>query len=351
MTNGLWKEWIMAEMTFNGQSQELSQTQILPTLHTPVRQDSNVVWCASLLSAWKVLQKDIAGEPLELEGANDDCALLNEADDPEDSVPAGALYSAAGRVQKGIIDTIHDTVQKKFPTNEPPSFPGIAADSFLAYAYLEANVSFELPYFQNREPFVFTDGTGHETMVNSFGIRPEDEYAYFNLRNQPAILYTKRDAHYELQEFGVDLCRNSEPSQIVLARTELRKTLMETISAFQEKIEPGQNHEGLDANDVLLVPDLFWQVSHNFGEFEGRLFKNEKLKGQAMDVMMQDILFRLDRSGAELKSEAKQYCLPIPSHYLFDRPFLIYMKKRNAQFPYFAMWVGNAELLQPWKEE
>ena len=84
----------MAEMTFNGQSQELSQTQIVPTLHTPVRQDSNVVWCASLLSAWKVLQKDIAGEPLELEGANDDCALLNEADHPEDSVPAGALYAA-----------------------------------------------------------------------------------------------------------------------------------------------------------------------------------------------------------------------------------------------------------------
>ena len=341
----------MAKMTFNGHSQELKQTQIVPTLHTPVEQGSNVVWCASFLSAWKVLQQDIAGEPVELEGADEHCSLLNEADDPKDSIPPGALYAAAGWVQKGIIDTIRDTVQKTFPTKDPPSFPGIAADSFLTYAYLEANVSFELPYFQNREPFVFTDGSGNKTTVSSFGIRPEDDYAYYNLRNQPAILYIKRDEQYQLREFGVDLCRRSDPSQIVLACTEPRGTLMETISSFQQKIEPSQNHEGLDANDVLLVPDLFWQLAHDFGEFEGKLFKNENLKGQAMDVVRQDILFQLDRSGAELKSEAKQYCLPMPSHYLFDRPFLIYMKNRDAQSPYFAMWVGNAELLQPWKGE
>lgn len=341
----------MAKMTFNGHSPELHQTQIVQTLDTPVQQGSNVIWCASLLSAWKALQTEIAGEPVELEGANEHCALLNGADDPKDIIPAGGLYATAGWVQKGIVETIRHTVRRTFPSKEPPSFPGIADDSFLAYAYLEANVSFDLPYFQNREPFIFTDGRGNKTAFNSFGIRPQDDYAYFNLRNQPAILYAQRDAQYELQEFGIDLCRSSKPSQIVLARTEPRKTLQETISSFQQKIEPRQNHEGLDANDVLLVPDLFWQVSHNFGEFEGRLFKNEKLKGQAMDVMRQDILFRLDRSGAELKSEAKQYCLPMPSHYLFDRPFLIYMKKRDAQSPYFAMWVGNAELLQPWKGE
>ena len=187
-------------------------------------------------------------------------------------------------------------------------------------------------------------------MVNSFGIRTEDDYAYFDLRYQPAILYTKRDAQYELEEFAIDLCRNSEPSQIVLARTEPRKTLMETISSIQQKIESSQEHEGLDANDVLLVPDLFWQLTHEFAEFEGKLFKNVNLKGQSMDVVRQDILFRLDRSGAELKSEAKQYCLPMPTHYLFDRPFLISIQKRDAQSPYFAMWVSNADLLHPWSE-
>jgi len=97
---------------------------------------------------------------------------------------------------------------------------------------------------------------------------------------------------------------------------------------------------------VLLVPDLFWRISHRYTELEGKSFKNAELRGQSLDVAQQDILFRLDRSGAELKSEAKVFVLPVPTYFVLDRPFLIYMKKRGARDPYFAMWVDNAELLQ-----
>jgi hypothetical protein len=112
----------------------------------------NVVWCASFLAAWKSLQKGLEGEPVQLEDADEHCMPLNEADDPENSLPPGALYAGAGWVQKGIVETIRETVKKMFPTKEPPLFPGISDNSFLAYAYLEANVPFKLPYFQNREP-------------------------------------------------------------------------------------------------------------------------------------------------------------------------------------------------------
>jgi hypothetical protein len=272
----------------------------------------NVVWCASFLAAWKSLQKGLEGEPVQLEDADEHCMPLNEADDPENSLPPGALYAGAGWVQKGIVETIRETVKKMFPTKEPPLFPGISDNSFLAYAYLEANVPFKLPYFQNREPL---------------------------------------NAEYELQEFVVDLCRDSEPSQIIIACIEPQKTLMDTISNVQQKIEESENHEGLEDNDVLLVPDLFWQLKHNFDEFEGRSFKNKTLQAQRLDVARQDILFRLDRSGAELKSEAKLYSLPIPTQFLFDRPFLICMKKRDVKMPYFAMWVSNGELLKPWNSK
>jgi hypothetical protein len=57
------------------------------------------------------------------------------------------------------------------------------------------------------------------------------------------------------------------------------------------------------------------------------------------------IQFRLDRSGAELKSEAKLYAKPMPKEFIFDRPFLICVKKRGAEHPFFVMWVDNVELL------
>jgi hypothetical protein len=31
--------------------------------------------------------------------------------------------------------------------------------------------------------------------------------------------------------------------------------------------------------------------------------------------------------------------------FIFDRPFLIVVKKRGAEHPFFVMWVDNAELL------
>jgi hypothetical protein len=111
----------MGKMTFNGRSQELKQTQVVPTLTSPIKNGHNVVWCASFLSAWKSLQKSIAEEPVWLENADEHCMPLNEANDPKNSLPPGALYAVAGWVQKGVVETIHETVKKMFPGFPPKS--------------------------------------------------------------------------------------------------------------------------------------------------------------------------------------------------------------------------------------
>jgi len=39
-----------------------------------------------------------------------------------------------------------------------------------------------------------------------------------------------------------------------------------------------------------------------------------------------------------------------PRHLYFNKPFLIYVKKRGAEYsPFFVMWVDNAELLNEFK--
>jgi hypothetical protein len=61
---------------------------------------------------------------------------------------------------------------------------------------------------------------------------------------------------------------------------------------------------------------------------------------------MQMIQFRLDRSGAELASEAKVYCKPGETFFHVNRPFLVIIKKRTRKKPFLVVWVDNAELLQ-----
>ncbi len=58
--------------------------------------------------------------------------------------------------------------------------------------------------------------------------------------------------------------------------------------------------------------------------------------------------FRLDRCGAILKSHAINEVRCIAPRFVVNRPFLLYMKRRDADQPFFVMWVDNAELLREW---
>jgi len=73
---------------------------------------------------------------------------------------------------------------------------------------------------------------------------------------------------------------------------------------------------------------------------------NAKFRGLWLKTALQTIDFRLDRSGVELQSEAAvAVASAAEPNFIFDRPFLIVVKKRGAERPFFVMWVDNAELL------
>jgi hypothetical protein len=337
-------------------------TEVVATLEAPIPEGKNAIWCASFLAAWKTLTEQVAQEPISLEGQGGIVPSLNSAPDPRPAVPQAALYVASGWKQEGIIERIQRELVQKFPSKQAPTFPGITPNSFVAYSYLEASVKFSLPYFQNRQPLEFKDSEGRKTPVVSFGIRPEDDYAYDKLRKQPWVLFRKGEEREESLEFAIDLCPDSMPSQIVVARINREPTLAAAVARVDKE---SREMDALDRsrpdsaeylrtvgpNDVLLVPNLLWQLSHHFSELEGKAFTNAKLKGQRLDVAEQDILFRLDRSGAELKSESKMYCMPVPTYFVLDRPFLIFLRQRGAKTPYFALWVDNSELLSHWQKE
>jgi hypothetical protein len=138
----------------------------------------------------------------------------------------------------------------------------------------------------------------------------------------------------------------------VLARIDRKPTLGETLADVQQKIAGTRPYDDVGSHlhprDTLLVPNLAWKVSHRFTELEGKdkEFLNPSLQGLYLDTAMQTIQFRLDRSGAELASESKVLSKPAAGYFDFNRPFLVCMKKRDGQHPFFVAWVENAELLE-----
>jgi hypothetical protein len=340
-------------LTFDGTSDQLRQTVIVPTLDTPIPEGKSAIWCASFQLAWNRLKDDVAKGPIQLANAQPIADRLNRGDQSDDDLERESVYAAAGLMRDGIADRIRAEMAHKIP-NVPAPQLDVPADGAVAYSYLQASAKFDIPFFENDEAFEFKDSSGKKVTVESFGVRKKDDYAYEHLREQVQILYRGTDRERtgsEIAEFVVDPCKTSSPYQLVLARIDRKATLAKTLADIESRtgsanLDP--YHATLNTVDTLLDPNMAWQVRHRFAELEGKdkQLLNPGLHGLYVDVAMQAIRFRLDRNGAELRSEFKQHMKPSATYFDFNRPFLIIMKKRNGKRPFFVMWVDNAELLQ-----
>ena len=76
--------------------------------------------------------------------------------------------------------------------------------------------------------------------------------------------------------------------------------------------------------------------------------RNPRFDGLALSLTKQQIRFKLDETGAALKSESFVF-LGRPRFLVFNKPFLIMIQRKGSKVPYFALWVANAELLVPFE--
>jgi len=337
--------------TFSGKSDSLEQTIIVPTLDGPCPKNKNVIWCSSFQLAWNRMKDDVIGAPVEVARAEELAASLNTAEQSDADMEASSFYAAAGRVEEGIIGKVQKDMAAKFPSHSVPDFNDIAdiPRAILAYSYLTANVPFKYPYRQVREKFSFTDSSGVKADVGAFGVWGI-ESSYKKMREQVEVLYLREDRDLQMKEFVLDLCRHSEPYQVVVAMVEPKETLAQTLSYIRDQIanfkeeKYYERERFLNRVDVLILPEMFWEIEHRFTELIGKIVTNAK---PAMPIIeaKQGIKFKLDRYGAALESEATIEIAASPRYFHFNRPFLVYMKKRDREQPFFVMWVDNAELL------
>jgi len=315
---------------------------------------ANVVWCGTLEIGWKHLEKDILHAPPQIPGAEPTVSRINQSPLSEDDLPADSFIATAGYMKDGIVENVKMQMAQRFQKNMELGSMA-EPNGILVYSYLQTACAFSIPYFDNREPLHFRDSTGKETEVTAFGIEEKDEYAYQRLREQIEVLFLLRNQNNGklVQEFALDLCKESSPNQFVVASVPPKGSLTETLEDVEQKIRKFANQphpeymNEFGIRDVLLVPNMNWEIRHHFTELEGsdKTFSNPGFASYYIKTAEQMIRFKLDRSGAELASESKEYFKPMATHFVLDHPFLIYIKKRGKEHPFFVMWVDNAELL------
>jgi len=139
-----------------------------------------------------------------------------------------------------------------------------------------------------------------------------------------------------------------------------QKTLGETLVAVEQKISEFKRDPDYEVLrklrpiDRLIVPDVLYKLTHHFAELLGKYLGNSRWSDYFFFDARQMIDFALTRTGVTVKSWALLAAaggIPVnveePRHLYFNRPFLVYVKKRGPDYsPFFVMWVDNAELMK-----
>jgi len=353
-------------------SNDLEQTSIVATLDSPFPKYHNVIWCSTFQMAWDMLKRDIIGEPVEVPGAEKLADSLNKAEFSDKNIENESYFATAGFLADGIIAEIQDEMTQLFPTEPAPVFDGIdelPLETIVAYSYLNADIEFEYPFYTSNNEFDFQDSNGTVSEVMSFCTRSDSDSSNM-VREQVDVLYYKQGDQTSETEFAVDLCIHTNPYQVVLACVPQQKNLGKTVDFVEQKISEfmqDPNYEqlrklqpavtggrfGERPADSLIVPDVLYKLTHHFAELEGRALGNQPWldEGYFIRMAIQMTDFTLGRTGVVLKSDAQvvvpPFGQPEPRRFHFDRPFLIYVKKRGPDYsPIFVMWVDNAELMQ-----
>ena len=350
----------------NIHSTDLEHTAVVATLNCPLPEHKNVIWCGTFQIAWDRFKNDIIEEPVDLIGVQELDDRLNRGEFSPDNLEAESFYSIAGFVKDGIIEQIQKEMARRFPSEPAPVFDErykTLPEVSVAYAFLSVDAGFKYPFYTRNRKFTFLDSQGNHTDVTSFCDHAEvSDPNIKNVREQVEILHSIYAQPGDAANFSLDLCRHTDPYQVVLARVPRRDTLGEMLSDVRKYIADFKQYPHYDVLrnlrpiDSLIVPDVLYKLTHHFKELEGKNLANPKWRERDYFIFeaRQMVHFSLSRTGVILKSEAviggaggMPLRIEEPRRFHFDRPFLIYVKKRGADYsPFFVMWVDNAELME-----
>jgi len=329
----------------------LQATAITPHLEAPIEPGRSVLWCMTFQLVWNEVCALVGGD-IHFDEELPMVAILNNRSATKDDLDEASYVALAGFVRDGIYAEIPKALERKFKGAARPRLlpnPAVAPrpQDIVAYAYLFKNLEFPTRFERLDEPLDFGG-----TRVSCFGIGREYKSDHHRLYPQVRILYYEGP-----DDFAVELLTKSAGDRVILAKRRPGATLLDTVAATEQQAAASEPIQAV-TGDVLIVPKFNFDLTRSYSELIGRslVVKNPAVaKDLVLLAAVQNIRFQMDEKGVRLRSEAHmQFGCAAPEHpqpehvMIFDKPFLVVLKREGANAPYFALWMDNSELLVPY---
>ena len=327
-------------------AERLHTTVVSPHLEAPLATNQNVLWCGTFQLTWNEACQ-VLGEDIHFSGPDSAVAALNKKSFTTQHLDEASYVALAGYVREGILGRIRKALADKFggaasPKLIPTSAQAGRPDDLVAYAYLFKNLQFANP-FERLLPIRFG-----RTDVPCFGFEKGKPGV------QPLLSQVLIHDYQSSNDFVIELKTKAPEDRVILAKIPPLETLAATVAYVQARAGKGSG-QSAGYDDTLKVPKFNFDITRRYREFEHRpvVLKNPTApRDVRITSALQNIRFQMDEKGVVLKSESHMIMacsmphVPRPEHIMiFDQPFLVLLQRAGAAAPYFAFWVGNADLL------
>ncbi len=301
---------------------DFKKTLFIPTLENTISNDKNSIYCATLLFAWDEIRKEI-NSPLTISSEYRELNLLNSS--------------------KSFSDVLKN--------NEYESSIEIDENLIIAKAEFSKSLPFEFKLQSYTNKLVFDN-----QKVASFGINGYNDYEQLKTIK---IIYYKNDNNFIIKllpkerEHEIILFKTSQSFNSIAEMTSEIKKLTE-IGISEIKNDKINWKYYINEDDKIIIPKINFNIETNYKSLEGNNF-NAELQNYIVEKAWQRTAFILNESGAEIESEAEIEVAAVeeaveiekrqPKKLIFDKPFLILLKRKDAKNPYFGLWTTNTELM------
>lgn len=301
---------------------EFKKTQFIPTLEHQVTKDKNAIYAATLLLAWDEIRTQLES-PIEVSESYSDLALINKSDSFKNVLKEDE-YLASGEID---------------------------GDSITAKATFDKKLPFEFSLQSYSDKLLF-DGE----KVSSFGVSGFDGGEKLGLVR---IVYYKNDSNFIIRllpkdtEHDIILFKTDKSFATIGAMAKEIGKLTKLGTTEKKNIKLSWKYY-FNEDDKVVIPKLNFNIETNYATLEGNKFSTQKRQFH-IGTVWQRTAFLLDESGAAAVSEAVIEAAveaidgesekPKPKKMIFDKPFLVLLKRTEAVNPYLGLWIANAELM------
>jgi len=285
---------------------ELNSTDFVPTLESTFEIKNNIVYGATIPFAWNEIRNEIGTTLTDFSSKQ-----LEEINDT-----------------KSYVNVLKN--------NEYETSVEVDGKEIRAKAYFRKSLPFEEPLTKFDKPLTFGNSN-----VESFGFWSSCSFAkinYFNNENDFSVtLFPKNDEH----------------EIILILNKEIRSDFKSNFERYNKQKSIAKSERVyFNDDDKVEIPIIEFNLAKSFDKIVSSSFKANETEYTILEALQRNA-FILNENGAEVESEFEMAADAIeeiekvkPKMMIFNRPFIVLLKRKDAKNPYFGVYIANDELLK-----